>query len=85
MALLKFFLVVILVYLFIRMLIRQILPIVAQRLLKKYQNQMNNRNFTTNKSEQKVGDITINVETKKRDKLIDKDKGEYIDYEDVVE
>jgi len=67
------------------MLIRQILPIVAQRLLKKYQNQMNNRNFTTNKSEQKVGDITINVETKKRDKLIDKDKGEYIDYEDVVE
>ena len=75
---LKFILIVFLVFF--------ILKFIAQYFLRSFLKNMqkNSRDQQTQYNQKKEGDVTINTKAK-TGKKIDKDEGDYIDYEEIKE
>ncbi|MBU8891990.1 MAG: DUF4834 family protein [Bacteroidales bacterium] len=78
MALVRFLLVVLIIYFVIRIFTRY----VFRSWLKNAQS--NFKNQESQNSQKKEGDVTINTKPNKG-KKIDKDEGDYVDYEEIDE
>jgi hypothetical protein len=86
MGLLKFLLIVIVVYYGFRFIFRLVLPFLVQYLFKKTQQKMNDQFGTDHTHQQKKeGEVTINQSENKRqhDQNAKDGSGEYVDFEDV--
>ena len=81
MALIKFILIVALIYYLLRIIFRQILPSFVKKQFKKMADEANNNNGKAYKQE---GTITIDHAPEKS-KLPDNNLGEYVDFEDIKE
>ncbi len=78
MVLVRFLLIVFLIYFIIRIFTRYIFRSYFKKMQGNFENQQNQYN---NKKE---GDVTINTKSGKN-KKIDKNEGDYIDYEEIKE
>lgn len=78
MALVRFLLILFLIFFIVRIFTRYIL----QSFFKKMQGNVENQQNQYNKK--KEGDVTINAKQNKG-KKIDKDEGDYVDYEEIKE
>lgn len=71
-------LILLAIYYTYKFLTRYVFPL----MLKNYINKVNNNQKSKNEFQRDEGDITIRYR-KKQDKKVDKDKGEYVDYEEI--
>ena len=78
MALVRFLLILFLIYFIVRIFTRYVFRSYFKKMQRNFENQQNQHN---NKKE---GDVTINTKPDKG-KKIDKDEGDYIDYEEIKE
>lgn len=78
MALVRFLLILFIIFFIIRLLTRFVLGSYIKNMKRNFENQQNHSN------NRKEGDVTINTKPK-TDKKIDKDEGDYIDYEEIKE
>lgn len=78
MALVRFLLILFLIYFIVRIFTRYIFRSYFKNMQRNFGNQQNQHN---NKKE---GDVTINTKSGKG-KKIDKDEGDYVDYEEIKE
>lgn len=76
--LVKFLLILFLIYFIVRIFTRYIFQSYFKKMQGNFENQQNQHN---NKKE---GDVTINTKSGKG-KKIDKDEGDYVDYEEIKE
>jgi len=85
-ALLKFILVIILIYYGLRLTIRYVVPWLLARFVAKQQEKFNNMNGFQNQSQGNRQDGDINIKKEKPDQnKDDSDFGEYVDFEEVKE
>lgn len=78
MALVRFLLILFLIYFIVRIFTRYILKSFLKKMQGNVENQQNQY------SKKKEGDVTINTKQNKS-KKIDKNEGDYIDYEEIKE
>ncbi|MFC2103775.1 DUF4834 family protein [Bacteroidota bacterium] len=78
MALVRFLLILFLIYFIVRIISRYVLRSYFKKMQRNFENQQNPH------SNKKEGDVTINTDPKKG-KKIDTDEGDYVDYEEVKE
>lgn len=76
MVLVRFLLILFVIYFIIRLFTRFVLGSYIKNMQRNFENQQYNNN------KKKEGDVTINTKPKS-DKKIDKDEGDYIDYEEI--
>ena len=76
MALVRFLLILLIIYFVLRIFTRYVLRSYLNKMKKNFENQQNQYN------QKKEGDVTINTKPSK-EKKFDKNDGEYIDYEEV--
>ena len=75
MALIRFLLILFVIYFVIRIFSRFVLNRYVKNMRNQYKNQQNQYN-------NKEGDVTINTNSQ-QEKKIDKDEGDYVDYEEI--
>lgn len=78
MALIRFLLILFIIFFVIRIFSRFVLRRYVKNMRNQYENQQNQYN------KKHEGDVTINTKPE-MDKKIDKDEGDYIDYEEIKE
>lgn len=78
MALVRFLLILFIIYFIIKIFTRYILGSFFKKMQGNFENQQNNRN------NRKEGDVIIKTQPK-GGKKIDKEEGDYIDYEEIKE
>ncbi len=78
MALVRFLLILFLIYFIVRIFTRYILRSYFKNAQRNFENQQNKYN------QKKEGDVTINTKPSKG-KKIDKDEGDYVDFEELDE
>jgi hypothetical protein len=84
MGLLRFFLILFLIYLFFKVFNRFILPLLVRLTLRKVQNRFYEQNpHLKPESPRKEGKITIKRVSKDKDGDVSPDIGEYVDYEEI--
>lgn len=71
-------LILLAIYYTYKFLTRYVFPL----MLKNYINKVNNTQRSKNQFQRDEGDVTIRYR-KNEDKKVDKDKGEYVDYEEI--
>ena len=76
MALIRFLLILFIIYFVIRIFSRYVLPTYVKNMRNQYENQQNKY------SRNNEGDVTINTKPTK-EKKISKDEGDYVDYEEI--
>lgn len=76
MALVRFLLILFLIYFMVRIFTRYVLKSYLKNVQRNMENQQNQYN------RKKEGDVTINTKPK-TDKKIDKDEGDYVDFEEI--
>lgn len=52
-------------------------------MFRNYVNKMTNKHRQHNQFQKDEGDVTIRYNNQKNEKKVDKDKGEYVDYEEI--
>lgn len=77
MALVRFLLILFLIYFIVRIFTRYIFRSYFKKMQGNFEDQQNQYN-------KKEGDVTINTKSGKG-KKIDKDEGDYVDYEEIKE
>jgi hypothetical protein len=86
MGLLRFLAIVIMVYLFFRVLTAFILPWLVKFWLKRFQTRFYDQNPNLRKDQDtKEGEITIKKVAQDETGIIPDDFGDYVDYEDIKE
>lgn len=84
MGLLKFFLILFLIYLFLKVFNRFILPLLVRLTLQKVQSRFYEQNpHLKPETPRKEGKITIKRVSKDKDDLRSSEVGEYVDYEEI--
>ncbi|MBK6347919.1 MAG: DUF4834 domain-containing protein [Bacteroidales bacterium] len=84
MGLLRFLLIVFLIYLFFRVFNRFILPLLVRVTLRKVQTRFYEQNpHLKPEAPQKEGKVTIKRVSKDKDNHDSSDLGEYVDYEEI--
>ncbi|MFC2152578.1 hypothetical protein ACFLSE_08630 [Bacteroidota bacterium] len=78
MALVRFLLILFLIYFIVRIFTRYVLRSYFKKMQRNFENQQNSY------SNKKEGDVTINTDPNKG-KKIEKEEGDYIDYEEIKE
>lgn len=78
MALVRFLFILLIIYFIIRIFTRYVLRFYLNNMQRKYENQQNQYN------KKREGDVTINTKPNKT-KKIDKDEGDYVDFEEIDE
>ncbi|MCK5028727.1 MAG: DUF4834 family protein [Bacteroidales bacterium] len=78
MALVRFLLILFIIYFVIRIFTRYVFRSYVKNMQHNFENQQNKNN---NKKE---GDVTVNTKPK-TGKKIDKDEGDYVDFEEIKE
>jgi hypothetical protein len=76
MALLRIILIALLIYYTLKFIVRLIFPWLAKEIINKASN-------VSETGKKREGDVTIQDVSKGKDKVIDKNEGEYVDYEEV--
>ena len=83
-SLFNFLLVFAIVYIILRFILRYIFPFLLGRYINNKVNEMQGRMNTSNKKTKRPeGDVTINYSEGNNKKKFSKDKGDYIDFEEV--
>lgn len=78
MALLRFILILFIIFFLIRIITRYVLRSYFKNMQRNFENQQNQHN------RKKEGDVTINTKPRK-EKKIDNDEGDYVDFEELDE
>jgi len=82
-SLLKFFVIIWLIYYALRFILRFVLPWLLGRYVNKKMEEMGQfRQSNNQKKNTRTGEVTINVESKNK-KQYSKNSGEYIDFEEI--
>jgi len=83
-ALLRFILIVVIVYYGFKMVVRYVMPWVISRFIKKQQEKFNNMNGFPNSNPDAKNEGEVNIKPQKtNEKKNDDGFGEYVDFEDV--
>ncbi len=82
MQLLRFILLLIVIYYLVRLVLRLVFPYIFQRYINKKTGNYSDRRRSSRQKTGKEGKVTIDFIDKK-EKKISKDKGEYIDFKEV--
>jgi len=75
MALVRFLLIIFIIFFLVRVIVRFIFRSYVKNMQQNFENQQKNK---------KEGEVTINTKPK-TGKKIDKDEGDYVDYEEISE
>jgi large-conductance mechanosensitive channel len=75
MALVRFLLIIFIIFFLVRVIVRFIFRSYVRNVQQNFENQQNHK---------KEGDVTINTKPK-AGKKIDKDEGDYVDFEEIKE
>jgi archaellum component FlaG (FlaF/FlaG flagellin family) len=76
MALIKFVLILFVIFFLIRVFARYVLRSYVKNMQRNFNDRQNQQ------SQKKEGDVTINTKPQK-EKKIDRDEGDYVDYEEI--
>ena len=76
MALIKFILILFVIFFLIRVFARYVLRSYVKNMQRNFNDRQNQQ------SQKKEGDVTINTKPQK-EKKIDRDEGDYVDYEEI--
>lgn len=85
MGVIRFIFIFIVAYLIISLITRYVIPFILRLFFRYISNKSRNRYYRDkNRESRKEGEIKVDY-TPRPDKKIDKDSGEYVDYEEVDE
>jgi len=83
-ALLRFILIVVIVYYGFKLVARYVMPWIISRFIKKQQEKFNNMNGFPNANNNTPNEGEVHIKTKKTNRPNKNEKfGEYVDFEDV--